>query len=321
MDALNWALVGRIARLLLPALLGVILASLGRPKSPRAAIEGLNVFALYVAFPALVVRGLMDWRVEMPGQLSFYVMWPIALVVALGGLGIWRRVRGDRGGRAGMLALSLAFGNVAYLGLPYVLALAGESVKGAATLAVSIHVVGAVTVGPWFYMRWASDAQQSLATSARRLLSQPLFWAPWVGLGLRWLSIPQRQTIDGWISPFASSAAVVALFMLGLYLYDQRAYFRRLPLALWGSLLMRLCVMPMLVLCLSVAMVQFGWLVSEDAVVHVMLASMPVAITTFAIANDVGKAPEEIASLIVWSTGASLITLPLWWMVARAVLV
>lgn len=308
----------RVAQLLLPALLGFLLAWSGRPKKPEVAIGGLNVFALYVAFPALVVRGLMDVSVKMPDNVAFYLLWPVVLSVALVGLA-WFRRKVDRQ-QAGVLALALAFGNVAYLGLPYIVALAGDSVRGAATLAVSIHVVGAVTVGPFFYMRWASTSGQSMIESLKRLLVQPLFWAPWLGLGLRFVRPQVRQGVDGVLAPFAQSAAVVALFMLGLYLYDQRSYFTAVSVTLVRSVVIRLVLMPSLVLLTVWAMVALGWMSSIEGRVHVMLGAMPVAITTFAIASEVGQGQERVAGLIVWSTGLALVSLPLWWWLSGVIL-
>ena len=56
-------------------------------------------------------------------------------------------------GTRALIALVAAFGNVSYLGLPYVEALYGAQMAGPAALAVSIHSTFAVSLGPLLLRR------------------------------------------------------------------------------------------------------------------------------------------------------------------------
>ena len=131
----------RLFQLAIPAFLGAIAGRAGLFRDPEEAITTLNTYALNIGFPALIALGLVDARLALPSSPLFYLAWPICLAVMLLTLRIipaWRE-------SLGTLSLVVVFGNVAYLGLPYVRATFGEQIGGAAALAVAIHVTGAVT--------------------------------------------------------------------------------------------------------------------------------------------------------------------------------
>ena len=157
-----------------PAGLGLACARAGLFEDPARAVRALNVFALYVAFPALVVRGLVASEAALPSSVGFYAVWPVTLALVLAALWLRRR----RGGEVASLGLVAAFGNVAYLGLPYVEAVMGPGARGAAAIAVSVHVVGAVTVGPAVLARWGEGSREGFLGVAAKLARQPLFFVP-----------------------------------------------------------------------------------------------------------------------------------------------
>jgi predicted permease len=304
-----WDNVYRLTLLVFPAALGFACARADLFEDPARAVRALNVFALYVAFPALVARGLVSSSAPLPGELGFYLVWPIGLALTLGCVWAWRRRGGEGAASMGLVA---AFGNVAYLGLPYVEAVMGEGARGAAALAVSIHVVGAVTVGPAVLARWGSGEAAGLGEVAGRLARQPLFWAPFVGLALRALPDGPRATSLEWIGPLAAAAAPVALFMLGVYLWTERARVKVPTAGVLAHLAIRQLAAPGFVLLVCLAMTARGWLSPEVAELHVVLASMPVAITTFAMAHGAGVGTERVAGAIVWSTLLAAASLPAW---------
>lgn len=311
--------IWRLGQLMIPALLGVIVAwRLGEKHSPSSLISGLHIYAFYVAFPALIASGLLSAKVGLPRQWAFYLLWPASLALVLG---LVRRAapRGNRG----ELALVLCFGNVAYLGLPIVMGLSPEPVHGAIALAVSVHVVFAVGLGPLMMARWAPSelaAGEQTGARVRAILRQPLLWAPLVGFVCRALPEPWSAGVLKLSAPLAGSAAPVALFMLGLYLFEARSSLRVTRSAralLWGVSL-RLVVAPMVVALLGLAAVQLGLLERELWRAHVLLAAMPAAITTFSMAREQGHGQEAVAATIMWSTLLGPVAILGWvWLTAR----
>lgn len=300
--------IWRLGQLMIPAMLGGIVAwRLSVKHSPSSLISGLHIYAFYVAFPALIASGLLSAKVGLPKQWAFYLLWPMALALVLA---VVRRAapRGNRG----ELALVVCFGNVAYLGLPIVMGLSPERLHGVIALAVSVHVVFAVGLGPLMLARWApSETSQEPGqrraqerARVRAILRQPLLWAPVVGLLCRALPEQWGAGVLKLSAPIAGSAAPVALFMLGLYLFEARASLRvtRSAQALFWGVSLRLVVAPMVVALLGLAAVQLGLLERELWRAHVLLAAMPAAITTFSMAREQGHGQETVAATIMWST-------------------
>lgn len=302
----------RLLQLGLPAGLGAVAGATGVFATPRAAVAALNRYALTVGFPALVVRGLLADG-ELPTSPAFWLLWPVALAALLLGVG----ATAPRG-QAGTLALVAAFGNIAYLGLPVVIALQGSAIAGAATLAVVIHVTLAVTVGPFFLERWGRDGAVPLGPLLRRLLAMPLFWAPAVGLLGRLAPAGYRAQALPWIDPLANSAAPVALFVLGLHVWGERHLLARVDGPLLAHLALRQIAAPAVVFGLAAGAVRLGFLDPSLGAVHVVLASTPVAITTFALADRAGVGQTRVAAAVVWSTVLAVLALPLWSSLAAA---
>lgn len=304
----------RLLQLAFPALLGAVAGATRLFDDPRRAIRALNGYALTFGFPALVLRGLLQTG-ELPGDPAFWLIWPVSLLVLLVGI----RLIAPRDQR-GTLALVTAFGNVAYLGLPFVLALYGLEVAGDAALAVSIHVTLAVTVGPMLLESWGRAGAANWRAALGRAARLPLFWAPVIGLLVRTLPAGGRTATLDWITPIAQSAAPVALFVIGLHVFVERRHLAHVSGPLVAHLSVCLLITPALVTGLALAAVHAGWLTPSLGRVHVILASMPAAVTTFAIAERSGIGRERVAAVVVWSSALALILLPIWSWVAGAVL-
>ncbi|MFT6399819.1 MAG: putative permease [Bradymonadia bacterium] len=295
-------IIERVVPLVVPVVLGVACARARLIGDLRSGIAALNVFALYFGFPALIVSGLIRGDFLLPTEVGFWLAIPLS-VTAIAGMARLMS-RGERSS-AGTLALVGLFGNVAYLGLPFCIAVFGDEYAGVCSLAVSIHVAIAVSVGPVLLVRWSGA--EGRGDVVRRVLRQPLFWAPFVGILLR-LSPAASAIATPAVVPLGQAAAPVALFMLGLYLYDRRAEMRRpAPAHVFLVLGLSPALTALIVLGLH-ALGLFGDL--KVASILVVLASMPAAITTFSIAHDAGADTDRVAATIVQSTLVAIVTLP-----------
>ncbi|NVB42046.1 AEC family transporter [Pseudenhygromyxa sp. WMMC2535] len=299
--------LARLLGLVVPALAGALTGRLGLFFDPRAAVSVLNRYALYIAFPALVTRGLLLPSAGIPAQPAFWLLWPICLVLSLAIA---------RGIRRPAVGLGISFGNVAYVGLPFIAAVMGDSVEGPAALAVAVHVTGAVTVGPAI-LAHASGAEGGLPAVARRVARMPLFWAPIVGLLARNSPSAARDLAGAALAPFAGSASAVALFLLGLHVYTERERVLGVGRAVLGLVGARMVLTPLLMLGLAFAAQRLGLLDPELGRLHVLLACMPLGITTFSMAHDAGVESERVAGAVVLSSLLALVMLPLWSLVSR----
>ncbi len=308
------ALLTSAARLLVlgvPALLGVLAGASGLFSDPKRAVTVLNRYALNIGFPALIGHGLVQASAVFPDSPWFWALWPVALagiVVALWCSPVPRP-------QAATLGLVTSFGNIAYLGLPYVLAVYGDGLAGPAVLLVTVHVTGAVTVGPALLIG-ATQTQGSRARQWRELaagvVKMPLFWAPWVGAGARMLPDQGRELAASLVGPVAGSAAPVALFLLGLHVFVERRRLLGVGRALWTHVAIRQGLAPAVVLLLALGLSRGGLLSVELARLHVVMASMPVGIATFSMAHHAGFGEDRVAGSVVASSLLCVVSLPIW---------
>lgn len=298
-------LVFAIIGLVLPVLLG-FLSGVGKLfDDPDAAVGHLNRFALYIAFPALIFVGLAKSTTPLPADWTFWVAVPLAFCIAAAPLK-WVGDRAERSG--GTLALLVSFGNVAYLGLPVVDVVLGHDAMGIAGLVVGAHVLLSLTVGPILLLRWSGDGEGvALGASVRKVLKQPLFWAPVLGILSRAVPVDLRMPIVDILAPLGKAAAPVALFLLGLYV---NTHLRRLK-GLDGLVALHLAVKLAWLPLVTFAVIQLLGLDGVTAQVLLLLSAMPPAITTFAIATEFGVGADRVAQAIVAGSILSAVTIPL----------
>jgi malonate transporter and related proteins len=298
----------RLGLLCVPVLLGLLAARLRLiPETPDAR-AALNTFALYFGFPALVLSSLLDARFELPGAVAFWLAIPVAQGLLVAALYVGARVLG-LAAQAGTAALVALFGNVAFLGLPFVIEVLGEASRGLAALAVSIHVALAVAIGPIVLRRWSGA--EGAGAPRGSVLRQPLLWAPIVGLAGRAFPEPARALLEAVATPTGATAAPVALFVLGLYLYAERRTLLDAERGTAFHVWVRIGLAPV---CTGVVVIVFsraGWITHDQGAVFLILAGMPAAVTTFSMAHDAHVGTRRVAATIVRSSVVSLVTLPL----------
>lgn len=291
------------AALVAPVFLGAGAGAAKLFADPNAAVDHLNRYALYFAFPALVFHGLVSADYALPDSPGFWLLVPLALALTAGA----SRLLAPR--QAPTLALMVAFGNVAYLGLPVVERVLGDEAMPIAALAVAVHVTLALSVGPVLLLRW-SGATKGLFGSVGRAARQPLLWAPLAGLAARPLPADVRGALDALTAPIGASAAPVALFLLGLYLHAHRDRMRRLGAADALHVAVKLLGLPAVTFAGAWLFHRVQWLDVREAQVLCLLSTMPAAITTFAIAQQLGVGTARTSRAIVATTLASVAAIP-----------
>lgn len=296
-----------LASLVLPLAIGALAGRVQLFAEPARTIDALNRFALHVAFPALVGVALSDPDTPIARQPAFLAIVPASLLASLAVVRALSALRPAWRSQAGTLALVVAFGNTAYLGLPYVEAVLGEPAVASAAVAVALHVACAMTLGPLLLARW-SEAGRGGREALARVLRQPLLWSPLVGLASRALPLAALEPLRATIDPLGRTAAPLSMFLLGLYLWENRAR-RSEPAAIAAHVAARLVLVPAITLGLAFGARAAGWLGLVELRVLALLAAMPAAITTFAIALEQDVGSERVAAVIVASTVASVFTL------------
>jgi len=299
--------LGRLAILAVPAALGALVVRIGAIRDAAGAVAALNVYTLHIGFPALLALGVLDVDAAVARQWGFWLVIPLvdAVLVAVS----WWFGRRMPGRQGGSIALVLLFGNTAYLGLPFVISVLGESARGPASLLVAVQVGLAVLVGPVLLQRWSGELHARL--DWRRLLIQPLLWAPLAGVVVRLLPDGPEGAVADVLSPLGASTAPVAMFLLGVYLADQWEHVRIAEPGVGTHVVLRLVVAPAVNAGVAIALHRAGALSGRAVAIAVMLGGMPAAISTFSRAHYEGVAADRVASVVVRSSLAAVVTMPI----------
>ncbi len=281
--------------------------------STRTAIEVLNRYSLYIAAPLLVFAGMVDPALDLPMRPGFYLLHAMALCAALVVVVASMPIK-DLRPHAGTLALSVAYGNVTFLGIPVLHRAFGEEALGLAALSSGLHTILAMTIGPALFLLWnqhETKASMSIQDVAKRLARQPLVWAPIVGLLVRLLGVTVRGVLFDYSMVIAVSAGPTAIFMLGLYFWERRQTLRRIHVPALVAVTLKLIVLPMITAVLLWSMRHIFTITPLEAAIVLCQSAMPAAITTYSLAEDFDNDRDTVATAAILSAVLSLVTLPL----------
>ncbi|MCO4747515.1 MAG: AEC family transporter [Proteobacteria bacterium] len=295
--------------LAVPLILGILAGAARLFPEPDAAIGALNRFVLYLAFPTLIVVGMVDRDFTVPTNPAFYVVIPaiaLAMVALIAIARPWLR------GKAGAIVLTTLFGNTAYVGLPVVEGVLGPEALGVGALAVAIHVTTSMIVGPALLLTWSEngDGSGALRRALQKVVRQPLAWAPIVGFALR-LAPPEVLGLGSSLfAPIGKTASPVGLFLIGLFIHTHGralSFDALLPVQIMAKLL----ALPAVTAAVVLGCQQLEWLTTTEGAVLILLSAMPTAISTFALAREFETDTEQVTVAVVATTLASALVIPL----------
>ncbi|WP_232663445.1 AEC family transporter [Pseudonocardia sp. TRM90224] len=282
----------------------------------------LNDFVYYVPLPALLFTSVAraDLTAGIPMNFGLAIVAGIVVAWLLGAAGarlLFRRSV-SVAGAVGMVA---AYGNVAYLGVPLLIAIRGADAAFPAALGSLVHNL--LCIGT--FLAWATITEQrdtgpgaarsttttgSLTrTIARRVLLNPVALSVAAGLvvaGLR-LQVPGPVWQTGIL--LGAAAAPGALFALGLTLRRAVDSLRAGALAvseIGFAVQVKLILQPAVVLLL----VTFAFPMPPLwALVTVLMAALPNAATCYVLAQQFDVHVQEVAATVVLSTLLAIFSL------------
>ncbi|HSV30889.1 MAG TPA: AEC family transporter [Atribacteraceae bacterium] len=270
---------------------------------PRDAAGTLNRFVLYVAFPSLVFRSLQ------PSELTS-ALWGIPpltfLIVSL--TFVLTYFISQRSLRlpplsAASFAMGAAFGNTAFLGYPFILALRGEAALPAAIFFDQMgNFLSVFSVGIAFCL-FSRTGRFSLH-NLREILKLPPFLAFLLALASRSLAFPPLF----WdiVNRLADTTIPLIMVAIGLSLSATHLSQNLKPVLAAAAL--KLVVLPLLFV-LATRFLPFPTLLRE---VMILQAATPTLLSSYALADAYQLDLPLSSSIIFLTTVLSLITLPLW---------
>lgn len=278
---------------------------------PQAAIPGLNSFVLFFALPCLLFRFGSDTPIADlldPTVFAIYLLCAVAVVALTLGLTLDGRIGWND---ASFGALTAAFPNSGFMGVPLLVTLLGE--RAAAPVIVTIAIDLVITTSLCIALsRLGKDAAGAGALRALRgVLGNPMPWAILFGGLFSAMQLELHGAVDKTIALLANAASPVALFTIGAVL--ARSQMTTSASTPWQDYvpvaLIKLFVHPLLVLLACAAARHAGLTLETPTVVAlVLVAALPSASNVSLLAERFKADNGRIARIILVSTALSFFT-------------
>lgn len=270
---------------------------------PKDTPQVLNMFALYISLPALVLLKAPQISLTSGALIPLLIPWGMLLLsVALLFLGarlfLWPR------SVLGVLLLVVPVGNTSFLGIPMVQAFFGQA--GLPHLIVYDQLGTMLifsTYGSFILAAYGEDSRFHLPSVARKMILFPPTIALLVGLALRPWPYPEKlaQSLHN------VSLSLVPLVMTAIGFQLKLRMQRKILLPLGYGLGVKLVVAPLVALAVCLLFGARG-LAMEVSVIE---AAMPPMVTAAALAVVAGMDAELSAALVGMGIILCFGTLPL----------
>ncbi|MEM9247379.1 MAG: AEC family transporter [Pseudomonadota bacterium] len=266
----------------------------------------LTKFVFYFALSAMLFRFSADLSLGEIISLPFiwaYLVGTFAVYLLATGVAILRRLPIDE---TAVEAQCSVIGNTGFLGVPMFVMLIGPEVIGPLMLllAMDLIVFSSLIVILIVGSRDGRVSPAILRTVGLGLLKNPMIVS--ISAGLVWsaLEMPFPAPLESFLVLLGAAATPGALFAIGASLAGKSA--ERVSVALW---------LASAKLFLHPAAVAFAAFVLFDvdpfaATVMVAASALPVAGNVYILAQHYGVAPARVSAAILFSTVASIVTLP-----------
>jgi malonate transporter and related proteins len=274
---------------------------------PTDAIGGLNAFVWYFALPSLVFRGIALRPVAEILDIPFIAAWMVAawsIYILTGALG--RIFFKAPFGVSLLQGQGASLSNIGYMGLPLLIALAGEKAAVPAILAMLTDMVLVQTPTMALLELARNRKGQPLATAARVLrgfVRNPLVLAVAVAATVAGLAIPVPDAVTSFTGLLGQAAGPCALFAIGAKLAGQPVADRFGEVAFMS--LGKLIAHPIAVWLATYYLFDID---PERALIAVLLAALPIGGNLFVVAQNFGIYAARSSTAILVSTAVSVAT-------------
>jgi malonate transporter len=273
-------------------------------------VDGLNALVMDFALPASLFAATASApRTEMIEQAPLFLVFGLTMLILFA---VWywgvRAVFNVSRPDASLQALTIAFPNLAGVGLPIVAAVLGPA--GTVPVAVAL-ASGSVLISPLSLViveistKRAKGVEMSTTQIARavgRALTKPVILAPALGILLSLCGLELDALAHACLALIGSAAAGVALFLTGVVLSAQ-------PFELGWKVVAATVASGIIRPLLAVAMVHLFPIPAEAAKTAILLAAAPSGFFGILFAVNYRLDSGTAGSMVIASTVFSIVTL------------
>ena len=250
-------------------------------------LQFVTRFAMTLAVPSLIFVALM--QTDIPGgELSRFTLAAFLVNGALA-VGFWLIARGAHLDQRTYLA-PLIFGNTGNVGIPICMFAFGQAGLGYAVVFLAVTALLSFTLGIYLVAGKGSIT---------KVIREPMVWATLLGALFLWRGWQTPVFLTNTLDLLGQMAIPLMLITLGVAI--ARLSTQKLGQAVWLSLLK-------LVVCFAL-----GWLLAlafglDDVAfgVLVLQACMPVAVTSYLLAERFEADADAVAGMVMVSTALSV---------------
>jgi hypothetical protein len=286
-------------------LLGVLAGRTGIMKAEASSMLAVLVLEfclpaeLFNAMATTSLKDLPDWQFFVATIIGLLGLSIVAYVAAIW---LFKKPTND----AGLQTLNAAFPNIAFVGIPVILAVTGKSGMVYAVIAV---IISSLLQPPFALTLLASGSPEQQGQKGFSLLAHsiwgsiklPVVWVPVLGVLFSMAQLHLPAIAQSSFDVIGTATSGVALFALGLQLSGQKL---RLGRAAIFNTAFKNVLQPVVMWLLALALGVHG----EPMRVMILLGAAPTASLNimFALKYNVGL--EETDATILLSTVLSLVT-------------
>jgi len=273
------------------------------PNFPKETSQALNLFAIYLSLPALVLLKVPQLHFSSDVLVPVVMAWAMLAVSALMIIILGKLLRWEKE-TIGVLLLLIPLGNTSFFGIPMVQAFFGESGIPYAVLYDQLgSFLALATYGAVVLALYGSGTKPTAASVLSRVISFPPFIALILALACRSLSFP--TPLLALLNTLAATLVPVVMVAVGFQLSLRLSPEVLKPLG--TGLIIKLAVAPLIAL-LCCRLLGLNSLAAQVAIFE---AGMPPMVSAGALAIMAGLSPRLTAALIGLGIVLSFITLPL----------
>ena len=271
------------------------------------AAAALTRFVFYFALSAMLFKlavSLPLAQIFDPALISCYL-------VATGGLYglqfLLSRLRGAPLAEAAIEAQCACIGNTGFLGVPMLAQLLGPASGATVLTALVIDMVVFSTLVTLLVSaaKGKGSGGGEIRALGASLVKNPMIASMLAGFAFAALDLPLPQALDQTLTLLGAAATPCALFAIGASLASRRP--NRVAVAGWLALAKMLLHPALMAICAF-------WLFDlpqQVAGLLIAVAALPVAGNIYILAEHFGVAPQRVSTAILFSTAASVLTIPL----------
>ena len=268
-----------------------------------------NDFTFYIGFPSLLFSSLTTTSFYLAEQWRFVAINSAFILIGFLIIFFITNILRLSPKTKRTLIISVLFGNVAYLGMPILTHIMGDSVLPTIGLIIATYIFWIFTLGVG-YLEFSLHKNTKTITKDifRSIFTNPLLLATLLGVFFASFSLTLPSLLLESISLLSASVTPLVLLVIGLFIGHSRIGNIREWIPVLGLSLLTLFVLPGIFLGF---LLMFG-LSPQIFFLSLMESAMPLAITAFALSDKYQLHKELIARTIVLSTLLSAFSLVFW---------